>query len=189
MKHISVLLFVLLFAASGTQAQEGMEEYMELMKPGPEHEWLEQLVGTWNMRVSMWESPGEDPVLSDGISEHRMILGDRFLEMEAEAGKDALYTKTLTIMGFDRRYEEFTFVGFDTWGTYYITAKGSYDKEARKWTLYGEDTDPVMDYMQKYHYHLTMLDDDTMKLEIIFIDFPLVEEKEYKMLEIMYTRR
>ena len=189
MRTILLTAAVMLLATAGTRAQEGMAEYMELMKPGPEHELLHAFVGSWEMNVKLWQMPGQDPVEASGTAENRMILGDRFLLLESTSGEGEMYTETMGIMGYDRRHKHFTNVGYDTWGTYYVTSKGDYDAEKKQWILYGEDSDPIMGFDQKYNFIITWLNDDTWKVEVVFIDFPMADEKEFKMVEITYTRR
>ncbi len=184
-----ILFALLLFGGSAViQAQEGMEEAMALMQPGPEHELLKEFVGSWDMQVKIWQAPGQDPMTTTGTCENRMILGDRFLITETVSGEGQMHTETMGIMGYDRRHKKFTNVGFDTWGTYYVTASGDYDEEKRQYTLYGEDTDPVMGIDQKYNFIITWITDDAWKVEVVFLDFPMVEEKEFKMVEITYVR-
>ncbi|MBN1447974.1 MAG: DUF1579 family protein [Bacteroidetes bacterium] len=185
----AALFLTFCFCSVPAFAQEGMEEYMKLMGPGPEHEILKKMVGSWNLKISFWQMPGADPVTTEGTSENRLILGGRFLQMESQSGEGETYMETLNILGFDRRHEKYTTVGFDTWGTYYVTATGDYDEAKKTLTYYGEDDDPVMGFTQKYRYIVSWLSDDSFRMEIIFIDFPMVQEKEWKMVEILYTRK
>src|SRR5687768_2999967 len=49
-------------------------------QPGPEHEVLDPLVGSWNYTCKMWMVPGQPAMESTGKIERKWILGDRFLE-------------------------------------------------------------------------------------------------------------
>ncbi len=189
MKHaVSALVLSLLLCSVPAFSQEGMEAYMEMMKPGPEHELLEKMAGSWELEGKIWQTPGAQPMEFSGKADHHMILGGRFVQMDSKSGEGEMYTESMVIMGYDRRHKEFTYVGFDTWGTYFVTAKGAYDKASRSWSLEGQDVDPVMGFTQNYIFRFSMPDDDRMTVEVIFIDFPGVEEKEYKMLEMNYSR-
>ena len=188
MKKVFLIAVLLLVGSGAIQAQEGMNEAMALMEPGPEHELLKEFVGNWDMQVKIWQAPGQEAMTTTGSCENRMILGDRFLMMETVSGEGMMHTETMGIMGYDRRHKKFTNVGFDTWGTYFVTASGDYDEAKRQYTLYGEDTDPVMGIDQEYNFIITWMNDDAWKVEVVFIDFPMVEEKEFKMVEITYVR-
>lgn len=189
MKRKFLFLFGALSMLFASQAvAQDMEAMMELMKPGPEHDFFKQFEGEWDMSVKMW-MPGQAEMSSQGTSTQKLILGGRFLEFHATSGTGAMAWESITILGFDRRHKKYTSVGFDTWGTYYVTAEGSYDEEKKLLRLYGEDQDPVMGMQQKYYFVFTWTGKDTFKLEVIFVDFPGVEEKEYKMIEINYRRK
>jgi len=194
MKSIfSTLLIALVLLGFSAHAQDSgdeyMEKYMELMKPGPMHEKLHALAGEWELTGKIWMMPGQPPTDFSGVAQHRMILDDRFLMMESQSGEGDMYTESMIIMGYDNRNEEFSYVGYDTWGTYYVTAKGQFDEEARAWVLNGQDVDPVLGMEQTYFFRISWVDDDTMKSEVIFLDYPGVEEKEFKMLEMVYHRK
>lgn len=81
-----------------------------------------------------------------------MILGGRFLLMESKSGEGEMYTETFNLAGFDRRHKKYTTIGLDTWGTYYVTAAGSYNDTTKTLKMYGEDQDPVMGFTQKYDF-------------------------------------
>ena len=108
---------------------EMMAEYMALAQPGPEHERLTALVGTWKMEITMWPAPGGEALTTSGKIINKMVLGGRFLMSESESGQGIMATQSIGIMGFDRRSGEYTSVGFDTWGTYYVTASGAWDED------------------------------------------------------------
>jgi len=189
MKATVTWLLALLLCSAALPAQDGMENYMALMKPGAQHAFIERLAGDWTLEGKIWQMPGAEATTFEGTAEHRMILGGRFLEMESQSGEGDMYTESLILMGYDNRHKEFTYVGFDTWGTYYVTAKGQYDEEKGSWALKGQDVDPVMGFTQKYQFNIVMIDDDTVRIEVVFFEFPGVKEKEFKMLEMLYTRK
>lgn len=193
------LLVVLLFMVAPGSAQESTSEQdmqamyeraMMLAQPGPEHEKLARYVGTWNMETRYWASPGTEPIVSTGVSDSKMILGGRFLESVWTTGEGETAAEGKSIMGFDRRHEEYTVVGFDTWGTYWVSAQGPYDDETKTITMYGEDNDPVFKSVQQYDFRMTEIDDDTFTWEVIFYNPEITQGKdEFKMVEILYTRK
>ena len=94
------------------------------------------------------------------------------------------------MMGYDRRHEVYTAVGFDTFGTYYVTAEGNYDAEKKQIVMSGEDPDPFLKHTKKYDFVLRFVDDDTYVLEIVFKDKAHTKNKtaSHKMVEVTYTR-
>ncbi|MCB2231395.1 DUF1579 domain-containing protein [bacterium] len=200
LRLITPLLALVLFFASMTSAQEMpteaekaemMQQAMELAKPGPEHEMLAKHAGTWQTEVKLWMEPGAEPMTVTGVSESQMILGGRFLETTWKTGEGTpMAMEGKSIMGFDRRHGEFTVVGLDTWGTYWVTGQGPYDDQTNTITMYGEDTDPVFGMVQQYDFRMTLVDEDHFTWEVIFYNPEITQgADEFKMVEINYTRK
>jgi hypothetical protein len=168
---------------------ELMAAYQEMAKPGEEHELLESLVGTWNLKFRLWPQPGTEPMTTYGTSVNEMILGGRFLLSKSVSGEGQMETEAMSIMGFDRRHRHYTYAGYDTWGTYYVAAAGPYQADQEAIVMYGEDVDPIMGFTQKYDIVLRPVNKDKYVVEIVFKDE--VNSKgtgEFKIVEIEYTR-
>lgn len=162
----------------------------ELMKPGPEHKQLESLVGGWDLEMKFWMQPGAKPISMKAKGENRMILGGRFLSIESKGGEGAFAMESVIIIGFDRRHKKYTSVGFDTMGTYYVTAAGPYDESKQAIVMQGEDADPVLGHVQKYDMVLRIVSPAKYVTEIIFKDEAHTQGKEpFKAVEVTATRR
>lgn len=170
-------------------AAAAMARMMELGKPGPEHERLAALTGTWDETVNMWTEPGGTPMPGTGRCENEMILGGRFLKVVCESDDGPMKVESLLLLGFDRRHETYTFVGYDTMGTYYVTASGPFDEERNAIVLSGEDEDPVSGFVQKYDIVLHLGEKDRYVTEVIFKNPELTGGAEsFKMVEVECTR-
>src|SRR5262249_30281988 len=101
--------------------------YMELSNPGEEHRRLEALAGTWDQEIKVWSAPGAGPITLEAKTVNTMILGGRFLKLESKGAPGAMGYEGLVLIGFDRRSKKYTEVGYDSFGTYYVTAAGGYD--------------------------------------------------------------
>jgi hypothetical protein len=117
-----------------------------------------------------------------------MILGGRFLQSDVSGGEGQMKMEGLNIMGFDRRHKNFTTVGFDTWGTYYVTGVGPYDEKTNSIIMYGEDEEATLGMTQKYDIIIRFIDDDTYVTEIVFKDARTPDQKEFKMVEVTNKR-
>jgi hypothetical protein len=198
-KLIIIILLEILFETPGIViAQEKPEEasqeelmatYTELGKPGEEHKILATLAGIWNMDIKVWWQPGSDSMTFQGTCQNKMILGGRFLLSESQGGEEEMYTETHILIGFDRRHKKFTQVGFDTWGTYYVTASGPYDEKTRTITMYGEDEDPIVGKTQKYNMIIRFVDENRYITEVVFKDFRTPNQEPFKSVEIIYTKK
>ena len=148
---------------------EEMQKMMALMGPGPEHKDFETLAGSWNMDITF--NMGGPPMKVSGRAENTLILGGRFLKSETKGHAEAMGIdiESLSIYGFDRRTNEYTVVGYDTMGTYYVTAAGKKAPGASEVVMQGwvEESAPVRGRMD-YDMVLRWVDADTYVSEIIF---------------------
>jgi hypothetical protein len=192
-------VFLILLAAILVVAQEPMtpekqaemgQKAMELAQPGPEHKKLAELVGSWNYSFKMWMSPSEtNPMITDGKGEAKMILGGRFLELSYSGNFMGMPFEGLSFIGFDRRINEYTSVGFDVMGTYWVSAQGPANKETGIITMVGKDYDGLFKHTQEYKFVMEMKSKDQFTFEVIFTD-PVTSQGtgNFKMVELEYNR-
>jgi hypothetical protein len=163
--------------------------YMELMQPGLEHKLLAGLAGSWKQEIKYWITPGSPASTMTGMCDAEMILGGRFLQLNIVAGNEDYGTEALQILGYDRRNDVYTSVGFDTWGTYFVTAEGTLDESTGTISMYGETEDKPIGHIEKYIINVRILGDDSFIWEIIMKD---AEETfgtpEFKVMEIKHVR-
>lgn len=161
----------------------------ELALPGPEHELLKGLAGNWKQEASIWMEPGAAPVTTTLSGEVSPILGGRFMQSVSKGLIFGVEGEAISIFGFDRRHKKYTVVGFDTQGTYYVTAAGTFDPKTSSITLSGIDEDPVFNVVQKYDFVLKIVDKDKYIWSVIFKSPEMTGgAPEFKMLEIVNTR-
>jgi len=171
-------LLALCWLAAPASAQtpptpDEMRKMLEAMKPIAEHQELAALAGSWTQDVTY--SMGGPAMKTTGTVTNRMILGGRFLVSEGTANNPAgadfggPTVETMTIYGFDRRTQDFTIVGLDTMGTYYVTAAGK-KTDGRTVVMTGETVEDIAGkkHLQKYDMVLRFVDTDTYVSEIIF---------------------
>jgi len=168
---------------------ELMAEYQKMAMPGDEHKVLYALAGVWNQEIKFWPEPGAQPLVSTGTTVNKAILGGRFMQCNSVSGEGELTTQSLIILGYDRRHQCYTSVGFDTWGTYYVTAAGQYDDSTKTMVLYGEDEDPIWGIVQQYDMIISIPDKDTFISEVVFKDQAHTKGGEpFKAVEIISRR-
>lgn len=138
--------------------------------PAEAHARLGALEGTWTQEVRIRPAHGAEVTVLEGTAENRMILGGRFLESRARSGEGAFATEALTLTGVDLRSDEYVTVGFDTWGTYFVTGRGHYDPAARQADMPGTDANPLLGHTQEYRFELQWLDADTYVTRTVFTD-------------------
>lgn len=198
MIRITTILALLLLAVPAL-AQEEMTEaekaemarkYMQAAQPGPEHERLARLAGPWDTEITMWPTPGADPVVVEGTCENRMILAGRFLESACGGSYGGMPVESVTILGFDRRSEEWTWLALDTMGTYWVSAKGGAAPEGGAIVMVGEDYDALFDYTQTWEAVLEIEGPDRYVTSLVFSDSAHTRGGQpHKLIEVVHTRR
>lgn len=196
MRTLSLILALLLpqlligqSESDSARQAEMTQAYMELMQPGPEHKLLQELAGEWTQEVKIWMAPGQEPMSFAGTATAEMILGGRFLEFKFVSGEGMFAGEGLNILGFDRRNKVYTSVGFDTWGTYFVTAEGNYDEAAKSLSLFGEAEDRTRSMTEKYNIVLKFLDADTFIWEVTFLEAQqMYGVDEFRMVEVTHHR-
>lgn len=128
-------------------AQPTTEEIVKLLEkasaPVKEHEVLEQLVGIWDQKYTMWIRGVDTPLTSEGTSRNAWVLGKRFvLSNSATSPGQTVNSQHLGIYGFDTRTSLYTVFGVDTFGTYSVSATGAYDAKTKTLRLSGENSQP-----------------------------------------------
>ena len=156
-------------AVASVQAQE-------FPKPGPEHEVLKQLVGTWD--TTMKFGGGE----SKGVVVYKMELGGLWLgsSLESDLFGQKFYGKGLDT--YDATKKKYVGIWVDSMSTGPMLMEGTYDKAKKTLTMDGEG--PGMDGKpSKYKSTSEFTDENTMNFTMYMGD-----QKE-PAFSIVYKRR
>lgn len=192
-RHLFALLLSLPMLAAGASPVSAtdpavdpaaMEEAMALAQPGEEHGFLAGLAGEWTALVMMYVEPGSDPIEMPAETSAEMILGGRFLRQRGTGTMMGEPIESLTFLGFDRRHGTYTLVGFDTGGTYYITAQGGFQEDGTL-VLVGHDDNPPLG-TQDYEFRMRFSGDDEFHTEL---HMSLNGSEMFKMVEWTSTRK
>jgi hypothetical protein len=137
---------------------------LAVVGPGAEHALLAELTGTWCAKVTTAGITRTVPASA------RTILGGRFLEIDVTGADSAFSTAARLLLGFDRRHGVYQAALHDTWGTYFVTARGSAEAPT---TLTGSDDDPVMRQMgltKEFVITLREMNARRLVIDIAFVD-------------------
>ena len=170
---VAALCFAGAAAAQPNPSAEEILKMLEATKPSAEHQELAALAGRWTQDITY--SMGGAPMKATGSVTNRMILGGRFLLSEGSSvnppgwGFGEGTVEVLNILGFDRRTQDFTIVGYDTMGTYYVTAAGK-KRDPHTIVMSGETLDetPGSKESRQYDFVLKTIDADTYLIDINF---------------------
>lgn len=186
---ISFLLFSFWGLTSFAQNEETnmdsqMKIWMDYMTPGPMHEMMAKHAGTWKMVSKMWMEPNSEPQVSEGTVDAEMILGGRYLKMVAKFPFMGMQTEGWSLEAFDNGKKEFINIWIDNMGTGVAISTGKFDEVTKSILYNGKMYDPVSGKDTDYKSISRIVSDN----EMIFEMFSNYDGKEYKVMEIKYTK-
>jgi hypothetical protein len=179
-------------AKTATAAKPAMDEKaaMEMMQklgsPSEGHKKLDMLVGTWHAKNTMWMDPGKPPMVTEGTSEHKWVLGGRFLEQRFEGTFMNMPFSGIGYTGYDNYKKRYVGVWMDTAATSMMNSTGSFDAAGKTLTTTGKMDDFTTGKLTSFREKMTIVGKDEVLFEMYGPD---PTGKEYRMMEIRYTRK
>ena len=101
-----------------------MRMWQTAMTPGPGHERLEPMVGTFHARTTFTMARGAEPSVSEGTSENRWVLGGRYLEQSYRGMSMGMPFEGIGYTGYDNVQKRYVGTWMDTFGTGLMTSVG-----------------------------------------------------------------
>jgi hypothetical protein len=195
MKTRTIVAGLVLFAACAAMVvaddkpdhKKLFSEYMEKFgPPGPEHKFMEPLVGTWAAKCKVYMDPNEAPQASDGLLVRKLILGGRFLEEKYDGKMNDKPFQGCGIMGYDRAKKKWIAGWIDSASTGMHGSQGTYDEASKTWTFKKDETCPITGKPVKMRDTLKIVNDNEEHMDMFR---QLGDEKEFKFMEIHLTRK
>jgi len=172
-------------APSPADAEKAMmDAMMKLGTPGPPHDALKSLAGSWKASVKMWMGPG-DPQVSEGTSENTVIMGGRYLREEFKGTFMGQPFEGMGLLAYDNQQQKYVGTWIDSLSTHVDVQHGSMDKTGKILTTHGTFTDPVTKKQSPTRQVMKIADDKTLVFEM----YGTMNNKEVKQMEITYTRK
>lgn len=160
-----------------------MAAWQKAMTPGPQHARLAESAGTWDVQSTWWTKPGEPPEKSAGTSERTMSLGGRVLVEKFQGSMMGQAFEGLGTTGYDNVTGKWWGTWTDSMGTGMMTSTGTCEGSRCEFT--GSYNDPVTGGTQT----MRMVSEHAPDRETMAMYGPGPDGKEYKMGELVYTRR
>ncbi len=191
---VAILVSAAFFSAN-VMSQEGQKkpdmsmgmgpEVMARIMPNQHHKHLEPMAGTWNVKSKFWMFPGGEPQEAGGKSVKTMILGGRYLEEKYEGNAMGMPFSGVGILGYDNMKKKFSSSWIDSLSTTMMIALGTADASGKTITFVSEDDDPFTGSRKKHRTVYTIINNDKHIMEM----FEMADGKEFKNMEIVYTRK
>ncbi len=171
---------------AATDEKAAMEAMMKASIPGENHKKLEAFVGTFDVKVKTWEKPGAAPQESAGTSEGKMVLGGRYVHEDFQGTFMGQPFTGMGMTGYDNVQKKFVSTWADTMSTGIMTSTGKANASGNGMDMSGSMADPVTGKMMTVQQKVEIADNDHHRFEMWG---PAPDGKNFKMLEIEYTRR
>ncbi len=147
--------------------------------PGPEHQVLKKLEGTWNAKVKMGDNE------SSGTVTYRMECGGLWLMSDFHGEFADQKFQGHGMDGYDPNKQKYVSVWVDSMSTRPSLFEGTYDKDKKTMTMTGEAPGP--DGKPAKHKLVTQMPDDDHQTFSMFIIGP--DGQENKVMSIEYARK
>ena len=154
---------------------------------GPEHKVLGTLVGSWDAKVKFYFPDPTKPSESKGTMTRKLILGGNFLHESFQGEFVGKKFAGVALIGFDVNKKIFETVWCDSMSTSMTLSKGTYHPEKKTLISVGEEFEPDSKKKVKTRDVLRIVGPDEQSLEMY--RQPEGEEKEFKIMEIVFTRK
>jgi hypothetical protein len=174
-------------AAAPAMDEKAMMDMMQkIASPGPGHKKLDVLVGTWHSKISMFMDPSKPPVVSDGPTVFKWVLGGRYLEQTADSTFMGQPFSGLGYTAYDNYKKKYVSTWMDTMGTMIMMASGNFDAAGKVLTTTGRMDDPTTGKSTPFREKMTVVSNDEIRFEMFT---PGPDGKEIRNMEIRYTRK
>jgi hypothetical protein len=173
-------------AAPSADEKAAMDAMMKAASPGKQHKQLASMAGTFDAKVKMYNAPGAPAQESTGTLENKSILGGRQLEAHYEGTMMGQPFTGTGMTGYDNVTKKYVSTWADTMTTGIMMMSGVAGKTPNTIMMKGSMADPMTGKNMPIQEKLTITDADHQTLEMWG---PAPDGKNFKMMEIVYTRK
>jgi hypothetical protein len=173
-------------AAQAGKPDPAMEAWMKASIPGPQHQLLDALAGSWSGVVKMWMDPTKPPTESACTIDSKWILGGRFLHEEVKGQFMGQPFSGVGLTGYDNIQKKYVGMWVDSMSTGISHSQGTADAAGKTFTFEAENLDPLSGKKVKSRDVTRIQGKDNYSLEM-FKTGP--DGKEFKAMEIVFTRQ
>jgi hypothetical protein len=168
-----------------------MPAAQRLAMPGPEHQWLEPLVGDWDVEMLVYPSRAAQPIVSRELrATRRWILDGRYLREELRGSFAGAPASRDGVLGYNRLERRMEWVTVDTFEPGQMIYLGRGAETAKKFSVFGESVEAGMGLTptgrkRALRFEFEISDDDS-HVQRIFVTYP--GEPEFLFVEQRFTR-
>jgi hypothetical protein len=186
MRTLFWLILTLLLTSGVANAADVDAQMAEMMKyatPGPQHEQLKTMVGTWNATVKSWTGTPE-PTVSKGVMKSQMTLGGRLLESDYKGEWAGQPFDGFGLTGYDLKEGKLKSFWTDTMSTAWMVMDGDVSADGKELTSSG-----TMDGMDGKPMPVRTVTKIESADKHVYTMYGTVAGQEMPIMEITYTRK
>jgi hypothetical protein len=165
------------------EEQKMMEAWQKAGTPGPQHQKLAEMAGTWTFESKSWMSPGKPPELSTGTAERSMVLGGRVLKEKVSSTMFGQPFEGIGMTGYDNTTGRYWSSWIDSMSTAMMMSTGTCSDDGKC-----EFTSTMKDPATGQDMTMRMTSEHTGDTEVMQMYMPDPQGKEYLGMELRYTR-
>jgi hypothetical protein len=177
-------LFLMNSFSVSAQTQDQMKAWTDYMTPGDVHKMIAKWDGKWKEDVTMWMQPGAPPAKSTSTCVNKMVMGGRYQQSVHTGNMMGQPFEGMGTLAWDNAKKILITTWIDNMGTGIMYMEGAWDAASKSATFKGKTVDPSTGKDMNVKEVLTVVNDDTHKLEM----FMTQDGQEFKTMEIMFTR-
>jgi len=162
------------------------EMMMKAAAPGPQHQWLQKMVGNWDLTVHYQMDPSQPMAEAKSTSVITSLMDGRYIQEESTGEMMGQPFHGMGLTGYDNLTKKFVSTWVDNMGTGIMKSEGTADAAGKVITFTGSMADPITGKMMKYRAVTTVADDDHHTFEMYN---PSPQGKEMMTMKIEYARK
>lgn len=162
-----------------------MEAWMKASTPGDAHKKLDNMVGTWDVKVKSWMQPGAPPMESTGTAVNSWVLGGRWIEEKFTGSFMGMPFEGIGYTGYDNIKKQYVGTWMDNMSTAVMMSSGK-GGSGNTYEFTSTMDDPMTGKPATITEKVVFTDADHHTMEMWG---PGPDGKMYKSMEIAYSRK
>lgn len=160
--------------------------WMEYATPGDAHKRMAKDNGVWDEDMTSWQHEGAEPMKMKMTAEIKSVFDGKYQEAVHKGDFMGMPFEGKSTLAYDNASKEYISTWIDNMSTGIMVMRGNYDEAAKTFKMEGEVIDPVTKKMKKMREVITIVDENTQKMEMYDTGY---DGKEFKSMEITMKRK
>jgi hypothetical protein len=155
------------------------------MAPGPEHARLNDLVGTFDVVISIWVTPASTPIVSNGAAVSKWVLDGRYVQTSLSGYVDGQPYSAIGYAGYDNAGKVYQASWMDNESTAQTWYQGGFVAGSKSAVMTAATVNPVSGKAETLELRMTIDKDGNHVTELWGTGGGA---KVFKMMELRYLR-